>query len=102
MRQSRVRRMNPNPKTIGFADNIRRSKPLFKKIKQIYGEELERLGSEKNKQNISLKKLTEKEKSEIRKHIREQIIKEQRKEFIIWIIGILIVLGIIVVAGFFM
>jgi len=96
MRQSRVRRMNPNPKTIGFADNIRRSKPAFTKIKQIYGEELERLNSEKINRNLSFKKLTEKEKLEIRERVRSQIIKERRKQLIIGIIVFLIACGIFI------
>ncbi len=91
MRQSRVRKMSPNPKNyISFADNIRRSKPAFAKIKQIYGEELERLNSEKIKKNLSFKKLTEKEKMEIRERVRSQIKNERRKELIIGITVFLI------------
>ena len=89
--------MNPNPKNyISFAENIRRSKPAFTKIKQIYGEELERLNSEKIKRNLFFKKLTENEKLEIRERVRSQIIKEQRKELTIGIIVILIGFGIFI------
>ena len=89
--------MNTNPKTIGFADNPRRSKPLFTKLKLIYGEELERLKSEKSESNLSFKKLTENEKLKIRERVRGQIMKEKRKEIIIWVIMILMALGIFVI-----
>ena len=100
MRQSRTRRM-ASPKTIGFADNIRRTKPLFAKIKQIYGDELERLNSEKNVKNLSIKKLTEKEKLEIRERIREQIKKEKLKELTFIITIILIILGVFIFVRYF-
>ncbi len=100
MRQNRIRRMS-STKTIGFADNIRRTKPLFSKIKQIYGNELEILNSKKNKKNLSIKKLTEKEKLEIRERIRKQIKKEQLKELTIIITVILIALGIFILVRYF-
>ena len=49
-------------KTSVFA---RKPKIPFEKIKDIYGNELERLKSKKSDQKISFKKLTEKEKIEI-------------------------------------
>ena len=100
MRQNRIRRM-ASTKTIGFADNIRRTKPPFAKIKQIYGSELVKLNSEKKEKNLSIKKLTEKERLKIRKRIRKQIKKEQLKEFTIIITFVLIALGVIILVRYY-
>ena len=106
MRRNRRRRMSPGLGYIGSGNKTsvftRKSKLPFEKVKEIYGEELERLNSEKNKQNLSFKKLTEKEKLEIRERIRGKVIKERRKELIIGIIVFLMALGIFILTRYLM
>ena len=68
---------------------------LLEKIKSIYGDEMERLKTEKTPQNKSSKKLTESEKLEIRKQVKTQIQKERIKNLIIVSISIIFILGII-------
>lgn len=96
MGRDRRPRMNPGVGYIGSGNKTsvftRRSKLPFAKIKQIYGEELERFKPEKTKHNFSFKKLTEKERLEIRKRVRVMVIKQRRKEVIIWIIIFLLAL----------
>ena len=102
MRRNRRPRMSPGVGYIGSGNRTsvftRRSKLPYEKIKEIYGEELERLNSKKIERNFSFKKLTEKEKLEIRERVRGQVIKEQRKELIIGIITFLIALVIFILA----
>ena len=88
--------MNPGVGYIGSGNKTsvftRQSKLPFAKIKQVYGEELERFKPEQTQQNFSFKKLTEKERLKIRERVKGQIIKERRKELIIWIITFLLAL----------
>jgi len=94
MGRDRRPRMNPGVGYIGSGNKTsvftRRSKLPFAKIKKVYGEELERLKQDQIQQNFSFKKLTEKERLEIKERVKDQIIKERRKELIIWIITFLL------------
>jgi len=102
MRRNRRPRMSPGIGYIGSGNKTsvftRRPKLPFEKIKEIYGEELEKLNSKKIKGNLSFKKLTEKEKREIRERVKGQLKKQQRKEGIIGIIVFLIACGIFILA----
>ena len=80
----------------------RQPKLPFKKVKEIYGEELERLNSKNDKQELSFKKLTENEKIEIRERIKKQIKKKQLKELMIMITIIIIALGAFTLANNFL
>ena len=102
MRQNRRPRMSLGFGYIGSGNKTsvftRRPKLPFEKIKEIYGEELEKLNLKKNKQNLSFKKLTIKEKLEIRERVKGQLKKQQRKEGIMGIIVFLIAIGIFILA----
>lgn len=102
MRQNRGRRMNPSSGYIGSGNKTsvftRRSKSPFSKVKEIYGDELERLKSEKQKSNLSFKKLTEKEKLEIKERVKGQVKKERKRELITLLVTFLIALVIFILA----
>ena len=106
MKRENRRRMSPGVGYIGSGNKTsvftRKPKIPFEKIKDIYGSELERLKSEKVDQKISFKKLTEKEKLEIRKRIKTQIRKEQNRNLITGIIAIIITLGLFYSIWFFL
>ncbi len=105
MKRDRRPRMSPSIGYIGSGNKTsvftRRSRIPFKKVKEIYGEELERLNFKKIKPNLFFKKLTEKEKLEIKERVKSQVIKERHKELIIWIIIFLIALIIFILAKYF-
>jgi len=90
--------MSPGVGYIGSGNKTsvftRKPKIPFEKMKDIYGNELERLKSEKSDRKKSFKELTEREKLEIRKRIKIQIRKEQNKNLIIGIIAIIITIGL--------
>lgn len=60
----------------------RRPKPIFERIKTIYGDEMERLKYEKKFQNKFHQDLSKEEKEEIRKKVRISLKKADRKEFL--------------------
>jgi hypothetical protein len=98
MKRDNRRRMSPGVGYIGAGNKTsvftRKPKIPFKRMKDIYGNELERLKSGKSDRKKSFKKLTEREKLEIRKRIKIQIRKEQNKNILIGIIAIIITLGL--------
>ena len=91
--------MNPGVGYIGSGNKTsvftRKNKLPFDKIKSIYGNEMERLKTEKTLQNKPFKRLSESEKLAIRKRIKAQIQKEQTRNLILVIIAIFFILGII-------
>ena len=91
--------MSPGVGYIGAGNKTsvftRRNKIPFDKIKSIYGNEMERLNTEKKLQNKPFKRLSESEKLEIRKRIKAQIQKDQTRILIIVIIAIFFIFGII-------
>lgn len=84
MREKRGRRIKPGVGYIGFGNKInvisKTAKIPFSKVKQIYGDELERLSLEKE-----VGKLSKIEKEKIRKKIKLDIKKVRFKEFILFI-----------------
>ena len=99
MKRENRRRMSPGVGYIGAGNKTsvftRRNKIPFDKIKSIYGNEMERLNTEKKLQNKPFKRLSESEKLEIRKRIKAQIQKDQTRILIIVIIAIFFIFGII-------
>ena len=104
MRPSRTRRKSPGFEYIGAGNKTSvftsRPKSPFSKIKSIYGEELNRLNLKKAKQKLSFKVLTEKEKDEIRKRVKAELIADQKRQAIAGTILLLIVLTIFIVIRF--
>ena len=58
-------------------------RPVFSRIKEIYGEELERFDFEHTTDIIKSKKLLAQQKKEIRYRVKEQIRKERNRNIII-------------------
>jgi len=91
--------MSPGVGYIGAGNKTtvfsRKSNIPFKKIKAIYGDEMERLKSERLIDNKPFKKLSETNRLKIKKRIKNQIRKEQYKNLIVAIIVIIIVLGVL-------
>jgi len=101
MSRRNKRRMSPGVGYTGAGNKSfvfnRKPKIIFEKIKNIYGEELERINIERKSNNIPLKDIIEKERLEIRKKVKSQIRKDQIKELltnllILFLIIILILL----------
>ena len=105
MKRENRRRMSPGVGYIGAGNKTsvftRKPKNSFEKIKDIYGNELERLKSGNSDQKKSFKDLTEKEKLKIRKRIKTQFRKEQNRNLIIGIVSIIITLGLFYSIRFF-
>lgn len=72
----------------------RKPKIAFEKIKNIYGEELERIKIKGNSDSIPFKDITEEERLEIRKKVKSQIRKNQIKELLT---NLLILFSIIII-----
>ena len=105
MKRENRRRMSPGVGYIGAGNKTsvftRKPKTSFEKIKDYYGNELERLKSGNSDQKKSFKDLTEKEKLKIRKRIKTQFRKEQNRNLIIGIVSIIITLGLFYSIRFF-
>ena len=97
MKRENRRRMSPGVGYIGSGNKTavfsRKSNIPFEKIKTIYGDEMERLKSEKLIDNKPFKKLSKTDRLKIKKRIKNQIRKEQYKNLILAIIVIIIVSG---------
>ena len=74
----------------------RRPHKPFAKIKEIYGDELERLKNDKQNPHLTFKTLSKEEKQEIRTRLKRQLNKERKKKIIDSMISILITASIIV------
>ena len=67
----------------------------FSKIKQVYGNELERINTDKKTGNLSFEKITLKQKTEIRKKIKKELRKTRIKELILFVLSGFILLIVI-------
>ena len=67
----------------------------FSKIKQVYGEELERISNAKKTGNLSFEKLSLKQKTKIRKKIKKELKKTRIKQLLLFVFSVFILFGII-------
>lgn len=99
MRKNKGRRMDPASGYIGSGNKTNfftnRSRTPFSKIKQIYGEELERFNRKHSPQEANFEKLLIQKKKEIREKITREIAYENKK--ISLIIAVLVIFITIVV-----
>ena len=100
MNRKNRRRISPGVGYIGAGNRTsvftRKQKVPFEKIKAIYGDEMERLHSEKLMQNKSFKKLTERDKLEIKSRIKTQLRRAQKKNILV----VIIVLSIMAIISY--
>jgi len=86
MKKNTGRRMNPVSWYIGSGNKTSsftiRPKTAFRKVKQIYGDELERFEVIKLNSDIEHKHLSEKDRKKIRDNVKKQVKKEQLKTII--------------------
>ena len=87
MRKNTGRRMNPASAYIGSGNKTsfftNRPKSPFSRIKQIYGEELERFELGTNEQSRQSKELLTQQKKEIKERVLKQFREEQKQNFVI-------------------
>lgn len=99
MRDNRRQRMTISSSYIGSGNLTsvfaRRPKIPFVRLKQIYGDEMERFRIEKNSEQYQKSELTEKQKKIIRKRVESIIKRNKNRELTNGIIAILITLGLI-------
>ncbi|QOD61713.1 hypothetical protein H9I45_04485 [Polaribacter haliotis] len=102
MRENRVRRMSPSVGYIGFGNKTdafsKSSKTPFSKIKQIYGDELEKINSVRKIGNLSFNEISKLEKENIRKKIKSEIRKSRIRNLFLFGVSILVVFLIILLA----
>jgi len=98
MRENRRERMSVSSAYIGAGSLTtvfaRRPKIPFVRIKQIYGDELERFKSEKVKDKAPTE-LSEKEKKKIKTLVKKIISRNKKREIIAGTIAVVITLGLI-------
>lgn len=105
MRKNKGRRMNPSSGYIGSGNKTNfftnRPRAPFSKMKQIYGEELERFNRVHSPSEANFEKLLIQKRKEIREKIAREIAHERRKiGFIIAAIVILLTALIIMINNF--
>jgi len=87
MRKKTGRRMNPVSAYIGSGNKTsfftNRPKSPFSRIKQIYGEELERFEIENSSSDFQSKELLIQHRKEIKERVLEHYRKEQKQNYII-------------------
>ena len=98
MRENRRERMSVSSSYIGAGSLTsvfaRRPRIPFVRIKQIYGDELERFKLEKDKNKASTE-LSEKEKKEIKTLVKRIVNRNKKREIITGTIAVIITLGLI-------
>ena len=99
MRGNRRERMSVSSAYIG-AGNLtsvfaRRPRIPFVKIKQIYGDELERFKLEKDKKHLVISELSQKEKKEIKTLVKGIMKRNRKQEITTRIITVILMLGLI-------
>ena len=106
MRREKGRRMNPVSAYIGSGNKTsfftNRPKSPFRKIKQIYGEQLERLKLENSYSHKDHSKLLTQHKKEIRERVRKQIEKDKKQNYIIIVVLFFIILIMIVFINYYL
>ena len=88
MRKNTGRRVKPSFAYRGNSQNHSNSftfnrRPPFSRIKQIYGEELERFELESNHQSLQSKELLTQQKKEIKERTLKHFREEQKQNFVI-------------------
>jgi hypothetical protein len=93
MRRRNIRRLKPTSGYIGSGNQTsvfaRTSRIPFAKIKQIYGEELERLNSQENRIKSKSIQLTNAERLEIKKRLNKEFSTFRKKQFAVVFIAII-------------
>ncbi|MEN8123113.1 MAG: hypothetical protein ABFS35_22435 [Bacteroidota bacterium] len=99
MKKENRRRLILSSSYIG-AGNItsvfnRKPKIPYKKLKEIYGDELEKFKSKRVSKSIPKRKLTNAEIKEIRNKVRTNVLQERKKNLIVGLIAIVILIVIV-------
>jgi hypothetical protein len=104
-RQTKRTRLYIGSWYIGSGNKIsvftRRSIQPFKKIKEVYGEELQRLRAVKSDKQLTFRTLSVTEREEIRTRVRKELKKEQMKKVFAGIITVIITVGMIITMNHF-
>tara|TARA_B110000091_G_scaffold109341_1_gene118543 strand:- start:293 stop:634 length:342 start_codon:yes stop_codon:yes gene_type:complete len=99
MREKRVRRMSPGVGYTGFGNKTftytGSSVTPFSKIKQIYGDELERLRTDEKTGNLSFEKLTLQQKTEIKKKIIKELTRTRIQQLVLLIVSGFVLSGVL-------
>ena len=106
MRKSRLRRMNPSSGYIGSGNKTNfftnRPRTPFSRMKQIYGEELERFELLHSPHEANFDELLIQKKQEIRKKIKEEIVREKTRSILIVISVSAFVIILIILINYYL